>query len=458
MKHSIRLKLILSYAVIIFLMAGISMSFVSLFSEAYVVREAGDQLRQYADRIAISLASKQTSVPILFDFVWDSIVRDITEKNYSLAIINDDAELLRTSNFEIVDISPDALADFISQKNGQAGIFVMHESRETFVICARRLKTVSGDPYATIAVLMQVDRYNFDSLIIFLFFASIIAASAIAVASAVVFSGQLTKNIRKLQKRTELIANRKFDDTIVINSNDEIGELASSIDSLAKSIEEYDKSQKVFLQNASHELRTPLMSIRGYVEGLKDGIFTKNTDEVYESILNQTARLEKLVEDVMYLSKIETTKDILQLSPVSTDEIVDEAIERVDGIASANGIRIVKGEVVKEELVCDGDHLATVFTNLFSNALRYAKSTIVIEACPVEKGVVFTVTDDGPGLSEEDMPHLFDRFYKGASGKHGLGLAIVKAIAVAHKGTVEAYNRKDGRSGAVFEVFIPNEK
>ena len=69
MKHSIRLKLILSYAVIIFLMAGISMSFVSLFSEAYVVREAGDQLRQYADRIAISLASKQTSVPILFDFV-----------------------------------------------------------------------------------------------------------------------------------------------------------------------------------------------------------------------------------------------------------------------------------------------------------------------------------------------------------------------------------------------------
>ena len=147
----------------------------------------------------------------------------------------------------------------------------MHENRETFVICARRLKTVSGDPYATIAVLMQVDRYNFDSLLIFLFFASIIAASAIAVASAVVFSGQLTKNIRKLQKRTELIANRKFDDTIVINSNDEIGELANSIDSLAKSIEEYDKSQKVFLQNASHELRTPLMSIRGYVEGLKDG-------------------------------------------------------------------------------------------------------------------------------------------------------------------------------------------
>ncbi|MBQ6172037.1 MAG: HAMP domain-containing histidine kinase [Clostridia bacterium] len=458
MKYSIKTKLILSYTVIILLMAGISMSFVSLFSETYMVRNASDQLRQYADRIAISLASKQTAVPILFDFVWDSIVRGITEKNYALAVMNEKSELVRISNFEIVDISPEDLATFVASKNGKSGIFVMHENRETFVICSRQMKNQSGEIYATIAVLMQVDRYNFDNLLILLFFASIIAASAIAVASAVIFSGQLTRNIRKLQKRAEMIANRKFDSTIEINANDEIGELANSLDSLAKSIEEYDKSQKVFLQNASHELRTPLMSIRGYVEGLKDGIFTKNTDEVYESILNQTSRLEKLVEDVIYLSKIETTKDVLQLSEVRTDEIVDEAIERVDGIAVAKGIRIVKGEVVKEDLLCDGDHLATVFTNLFSNALRYAKSEIKIEACSVENGVIFTVTDDGPGIRDEEMPHLFDRFFKGSTGKHGLGLAIVKAIAVAHKGRVEAYNRKDGKSGAVFEVFIPKEQ
>jgi two-component system sensor histidine kinase CssS len=284
------------------------------------------------------------------------------------------------------------------------------------------------------------------------------AASFIAVLSALLFSGQLTRNLKKLQKRADMLAKRQFDNTIVINSKDEVGELAKSIDEMAKSIEEYDRSQKVFLQNASHELRTPLMSIRGYVEGLRDGIFTDNTDAVYDSILNQTSRLEKLVEDVMYLSKIETTKDIMVMSTVNTLEIIDEAIERVEGIASANEISLVKGDILIADIIGDGDHLATVFTNLFSNSLRFAKSSIFIEAVPVEKGVVFTVTDDGQGFSEDDLPHIFDRFYKGKKGKHGLGLAIVKAIVTAHKGTVSAYNRTDGQQGAVFEVFLPINK
>ena len=255
-----------------------------------------------------------------------------------------------------------------------------------------------------------------------------------------------------------MLAKRQFDNTITIYSNDEVGDLARSIDEMAKSIEEYDRSQKVFLQNASHELRTPLMSIRGYVEGLRDGIFTDNADAVYDSILNQTSRLEKLVEDVMYLSKIETTKDIIQISTVNTLEIVDEAIERVEGIATANDISVIKGDILIANIQGDGEHLATVFTNLFSNSLRFAKEKIVIEAVPVENGVVFTVTDDGPGISEDDIPHLFDRFYKGKKGKHGLGLAIVKAIVTAHKGRVDAYNRTDGQSGAVFEIFLPIQK
>lgn len=455
MKYSIKTKLILSYAVIIFLMAGISMSFVSLFSEGYIIREARTQLRQYADRIAIQLASKQTAIPILFDFVWDSIVREVTEKNYSLAIFNEKNELVTCSNFEIIGLEPDSFAEYVRSRKSQSGSFVIHENKETFVAYTRQIRYSTGETYATIAVLLQIDKYNLDGLLMLLFFVSVIAAAIVAVISSLLFSGQLTRNIKKLQKRAEMLANRQFDDTITISSNDEVGDLAKSIDELANSIQEYDRSQKVFLQNASHELRTPLMSIRGYVEGLRDGIFTDNTEEVYTSILNQTSRLEKLVEDVMYLSKIETTKDIMQMSPVNTVDIVDEAMERVEGIATASDICIMKGDIADMEIQGDGDHLATVFTNLFSNSLRYAKTIIRVDAVKVENGVVFTVTDDGPGLKEEDIPHLFDRFYKGSNGKHGLGLAIVKAIVQAHKGTVEAYNRTDGQTGAVFEVFLP---
>lgn len=458
MKHSIKTKLILSYAVIIFLMAGISMSFVTLFSESYILRDAHSKLRQYADRIAITLASKQTSLPIFFDFVWDSIIREVSDSNYSLAVFDADNKLHAVSNFDQLDLERETLIKYVQNRNGRTGGFVIPENRETYVAYSRHIKYVNGETYATIVVLMQLDKYNLDGLLFVLFFSSVLTAAFIAVISAFLFSGQLTRNLKKLQKRADMLAKRQFDNHIKINSKDEIGELAKAFDEMAKSLEEYDHSQKVFLQNASHELRTPLMSIRGYVEGLRDGIFTDNTDAVYESILNQTSRLEKLVEDVMYLSKIETTKDIIVMSTVNTLEIIDEAIERVEGIASANDISLVKGDILIADIVGDGDHLATVFTNLFSNSLRFAKSTIFIEAVPVERGVIFTVTDDGQGFSEDDLPHIFDRFYKGKKGKHGLGLAIVKAIVTAHKGTVTAYNRTDGQSGAVFEVFLPINK
>ena len=110
MKYSIKTKLILSYAVIIFLMAGISMSFVSLFSEGYLIREARTQLRQYADRIAIILSSKQTTFPIFFDFVWDSIVREISDKNYSLAVFDEKTDLYAVSNFEVINLSQKRLS------------------------------------------------------------------------------------------------------------------------------------------------------------------------------------------------------------------------------------------------------------------------------------------------------------------------------------------------------------
>ena len=110
----------------------------------------------------------------------------------------------------------------------------------------------------------------------------------------------MNSDIKRLKYRAELLAERKFDVDVPIRSNDEVGELAESIDKMANSIREYDNNQKIFLQNASHELRTPLMSIRGYVEGIKDGVFT-DTDYAYDMILSETSRLEKLVNEVMYL-------------------------------------------------------------------------------------------------------------------------------------------------------------
>ena len=454
MRQSIRVKLILTYAVIIFMMAGFSLSFVSVFSESYIVNESKKQIREYADRIAVSLVSNYNSPTFnsLLDF--RNVLSRITENDYSVIIFDSKNEIMSSLNTAITSLTRDEITENIRDNLSADGEYIFKHDSSAYTYCVRQIKRADNSKFCSIVVLMQIDKYNIDSLLLLLFFVATGFASAIAVISAYFFSGQLTSNLKQLKIKANMLAQRKFDTGIVINTDDEVGELARSFDEMAKSIEEYDRSQKVFLQNASHELRTPLMSIRGYVEGLKDGVF-ENTDEIYDTILNQTSRLEKLIEQVMYLSKIETAKDILQLSPVLTVDLINEAIDRVMGIAAAANIEIIKGDIVILNINIDADHMTTVFTNILSNCLRFAKSQIIIEAVPTEGGVTFTITDDGPGIAEEDLPHLFERFYRGKQGKHGLGLAIANAVVLSHKGTITAYNRRDGKSGAVFQIFLP---
>ena len=245
-----------------------------------------------------------------------------------------------------------------------------------------------------------------------------------------------------------------------IRSNDEVGELAESIDKMANSIREYDNNQKIFLQNASHELRTPLMSIRGYVEGIKDGVFT-DTDYAYDMILSETSRLEKLVNEVMYLSKIETADGMIKLVPTDLEDVISETAERVHGVFDNSEIKLTVADVPEIHLQADCDNLSTALTNIITNCLRYAKSEIRIDFIVSEK-LILRISDDGNGINEADLPFIFKRFYKGKKGKYGLGLAIAKAVAEAHDGSVCAYNKQqhpeifgENVSGAVFDIVLP---
>ena len=212
----------------------------------------------------------------------------------------------------------------------------------------------------------------------------------------------------------------------------------------------------------SHEFRTPLMSIRGYVEGENDGVFDMAKGN--EEILNQVTRLEKLVEEVLYLSKIENTEGIYNTEDISLEDVIGEAVERTKGFVSHEKINLTVEKIPEVILKADGDKLATVITNIISNCLRFARNEIVIRSLIEGKNVIIQISDDGPGLSPEDIPHIFDRFYKGKKGNHGLGLAIAKAIVTYHNGTITAHNKDfitdpvSGRErcgGAVFEISLP---
>ena len=217
-----------------------------------------------------------------------------------------------------------------------------------------------------------------------------------------------------------------------------------------RDIEKEAERQQTFFQNASHELKTPLMAIQGYAEGIQAGVM--DTGSAAEVILAESDRMTELVEELLDISKIDMGRQRLTLSETDIRELLYDGIRAVEPIA-AGGIAIVPDFPEEPVMVsCDDTRLRRAVTNILSNGVRYACSQLRLTCRADKRHVTIRIQDDGDGIAEEDLPHIFDRFYMGKSGKSGIGLALTKEIIHLHKGTIRAYN---GDGGAVFEITLP---
>ena len=217
-----------------------------------------------------------------------------------------------------------------------------------------------------------------------------------------------------------------------------------------RDIEKEAERQQTFFQNASHELKTPLMAIQGYAEGIQAGV--RDAGGAAEVILAESDRMTELVEELLDISKIDMGRQQLALSEMDVRELLYDSIRAVEPIA-ASGITIAPDFPEEPVMVsCDDIQLRRAVTNILSNGLRYACSELRLTCRADKRHVTIRIQDDGDGIAEEDLPHIFDRFYMGKSGKSGIGLALTKEIVHLHRGTIRAYN---GDSGAVFEISIP---
>ena len=217
-----------------------------------------------------------------------------------------------------------------------------------------------------------------------------------------------------------------------------------------RDIEKEAERQQTFFQNASHELKTPLMAIQGYAEGIQAGVM--DAGGAAEVILAESDRMTELVEELLDISKIDMGRQRLALSETDIRELLYDGIRAVEPIA-AGGITIVPDFPEEPVMVsCDDTQLRRAVTNILSNGVRYARSELRLTCRADKRHVTIRIQDDGDGIAEEDLPHIFDRFYMGRSGKSGIGLALTKEIIHLHRGTIRAYN---GETGAVFEISIP---
>jgi signal transduction histidine kinase len=175
-----------------------------------------------------------------------------------------------------------------------------------------------------------------------------------------------------------------------------------------------------------------------------------------ETILLETARLNEMVKDLLYISKIDNITSAFTATSVNLIEIIRECARRHQAVAEKKQVKFPFA--FEQDTVyfdCVDELISRAIENLISNAIRYAKSEIIISCTKIMDKIEICVKDDGAGIGEKTLPHIFERFYKGEDGDYGIGLSIVKSIIEQHGGGIKAENTNDG--GAVFTAVLQNE-
>ncbi|GGN58753.1 MULTISPECIES: sensor histidine kinase [Oceanobacillus] len=257
-----------------------------------------------------------------------------------------------------------------------------------------------------------------------------------------------------LQRQLKKIEKRQFDDVERIKATGEIKEVEQSVFEMANELQRYMSSQQVFFQNASHELKTPLMTIQGYAEGIKDGVFEgEEKDKGLELMVEEVKRLKVIINEMILLAKLDTEKTYEPIM-LSGDVLIDAVIDRLFPMLTENNIRVDKQVKEDIQIYADEEKMLRALSNIVVNAIRHAKSRIRIHAYTEHKQLMITVEDDGDGVAEDLIPHIFHRFIKGKSGESGLGLAIARAIIEQSDGKISV-DRSPDLEGARFIIMLP---
>ena len=278
---------------------------------------------------------------------------------------------------------------------------------------------------------------------------AIIIASLIALILGAVLFLQITAPLRQLKKASVAIAGGDLTQRVTIHSRDELGELGQAFNHMAESLADAETQRQHLVADVAHELRTPLAAIQATAEGMLDGVLPLDNEQV-ASIHSETLLLNRLIGDLRLLSLAEAGQLKLERQEINLGGLVSQIVERNKPQAMQKDVTLV-AEIQNDlpPVWIDSDRITQVLNNLIGNALRYTPNdgtiTVGVALAPgLTNTVQVFVTDTGPGIDPEDLPFVFDRFYRSdksrsrASGGSGVGLAIVKQLVEAHGGKVVA--------------------
>ncbi len=276
---------------------------------------------------------------------------------------------------------------------------------------------------------------------------------------------QVSRPVRALASASHRVAGGDYAHRVAIDGPIEIEELGRSFNAMAAALERVEQRRMELIGDVAHELRTPVTVLRGYVEGLVDGVFPPSS-ETWAKLDEETRRLSRLVEELQELSRAEAGQLAVSASPVYPSDVVRTVAQRFQTAFEDKGLRL---EVAAFEdlpaVLADPERLVQLLSGILDNALKYTPSpgAVTIAARLEGSGVAFAVRDSGIGVAPEHLPHLFERFYRvdrsrsRGTGGSGVGLTIAHALATAMGGTLGVESTGLGM-GSTFTLVLPAAK
>ncbi|MFA6692743.1 MAG: HAMP domain-containing sensor histidine kinase [Acholeplasmataceae bacterium] len=239
----------------------------------------------------------------------------------------------------------------------------------------------------------------------------------------------------------------------------EYEELSEALEQAHLRVYQYSQSEQEFLHNFSHEMKTPLTNIYSYAEAMYYGVLSKeeiqNTSEI---IMHESEKLKDFINQVLYLGRLDSIGEVLNISRINLVDIIGDALNTVDIQAKEKSLKIVFAHDQEDVYIFgDADKLEVALVNLVINAIRYAKTTVIVHLILTKEDIVITIDDDGMGIDEDIRDQIWERYFIGKEGHTGLGLTITKAIIEKHQAEISVGD--NAMHGARFTIrFILSKK
>lgn len=311
-------------------------------------------------------------------------------------------------------------------------------------------------------LLSRQDRL-FREAINYSIFWSILITGIISILVAYIFAKRLAKPITEMNQLARNMTNGNLETRVNNLPQDELGELGRSINQLAEKLQQVQELRKKMTADVAHDLRTPLATVQSHLEGMIDSVIPASPENL-ESLLEEINRLTALVNDLQAIALTDSAILKFKQETVNLESFLNDMVKKMEPLFTKKGVRLKLESSTPVQISSDHDALAKILDNLLSNALKFTPpgKKVLLQLESHDNQVTIRVKDEGIGIAEDDLPFIFERFYRTDqsrnrdSGGFGLGLTIVKELVVALNGTISVTSKLG--EGSIFTITFPTTR